>query len=316
MMEIVCDSCQKKYRIDENKLKKEKTRIRCTACQNFITVIKPGKLIKADRPSPPLARPDAKIVRTAAMDTTVAGQSQSAPSLDKVSWLNSIQFRVSMVLFLLTAIILTAFVAFNFYRNRSRLDSEFHLIADITASRLSIHLMESLWDLDDKQVGDSLEAEMLDRQIHSIIVRDNDDKTIFSGRTRDPAWKIVETDKNLAGSFVKSSKPIRKGEEHIGLVEVYLTPRFMEEDFKQLMINIIITAVTLIFSIFIVLYISMRQMIIRPIMRLTDVAEKMSMGVLDAGINIHSKNEIGLLAAAIERMQISLRMAIERLRSR
>lgn len=56
--------------------------------------------------------------------------------------------------------------------------------------------------------------------------------------------------------------------------------------------------------------------IVTPIMKLTDVAERMSLGDLNMQINIPSKDEIGLLAQAIKRMQISLRLAMERLRRR
>ena len=54
--------------------------------------------------------------------------------------------------------------------------------------------------------------------------------------------------------------------------------------------------------------------IVTPIMRLTEVAERMSLGDLNMQINIPSKDEIGLLAQAIKRMQTSLRLAMERLR--
>jgi methyl-accepting chemotaxis protein len=53
-----------------------------------------------------------------------------------------------------------------------------------------------------------------------------------------------------------------------------------------------------------------------PIMRLTEAAERMSMGDLNVKIDVRSGDEIGLLAQAIGRMQTSLRMAMERLRKR
>ena len=56
--------------------------------------------------------------------------------------------------------------------------------------------------------------------------------------------------------------------------------------------------------------------LVKPIAQLTDMAEKMSMGDLEVEVNIHSRDEIGQLAAAVGRMQTSLRMAIERLRRR
>ena len=62
-----------------------------------------------------------------------------------------------------------------------------------------------------------------------------------------------------------------------------------------------------------VAYFSARA-IVNPIKKLTDVAERMSLGDLNIQINVPSKDEIGLLAQAIKRMQTSLRLAMERLR--
>ena len=49
---------------------------------------------------------------------------------------------------------------------------------------------------------------------------------------------------------------------------------------------------------------------------LTDIADRISVGELDAEIQIESRDEIGQLAEAISRMQDSLRLSIERLRRR
>jgi len=54
----------------------------------------------------------------------------------------------------------------------------------------------------------------------------------------------------------------------------------------------------------------------RPIKELTEVAERISVGDMEAAIKIKSRDEIGNLAEAISRMQDSLRLAIERFRKR
>lgn len=54
----------------------------------------------------------------------------------------------------------------------------------------------------------------------------------------------------------------------------------------------------------------------KPIKQLTEVAERISVGDMEAAINIKSRDEIGNLAEAISRMQDSLRLAIERFRKR
>jgi methyl-accepting chemotaxis protein len=56
--------------------------------------------------------------------------------------------------------------------------------------------------------------------------------------------------------------------------------------------------------------------IVTPVMKLTDAAERMSLGELNVKIDIKSRDEIGLLAQAIGRMQTSLRLAMNRLRKK
>ena len=54
----------------------------------------------------------------------------------------------------------------------------------------------------------------------------------------------------------------------------------------------------------------------RTIRNLTEVADRISIGDMDAEISVRSKDEIGELAEAITRMQESIRLSIQRLRTR
>jgi HAMP domain-containing protein len=56
--------------------------------------------------------------------------------------------------------------------------------------------------------------------------------------------------------------------------------------------------------------------VIRPIRYLSDVADKISMGDLKTTINVKAKGEVAVLAESIERMQTSVKAAIERLQRR
>jgi HAMP domain-containing protein len=49
---------------------------------------------------------------------------------------------------------------------------------------------------------------------------------------------------------------------------------------------------------------------------LTDLAERISVGEMDAEINIESSDELGTLGEAISRMQDSIRLSIDRLKRR
>jgi HAMP domain-containing protein len=75
----------------------------------------------------------------------------------------------------------------------------------------------------------------------------------------------------------------------------------------------IVGATLLLVGIIVVLY---GQRLASRIKSLTNVAEKISVGDMDAEVTVKSKDEIGDLAEAINRMQASIRLSIERLRRR
>jgi len=89
--------------------------------------------------------------------------------------------------------------------------------------------------------------------------------------------------------------------------EEVFQPLIKMQNFAYILLGATIVIVVLIAWI-------MARAIVTPIKTLTGVAERMSLGDLNMQINIPSRDEIGLLAQAIKRMQTSLRMAIDRLR--
>jgi len=76
----------------------------------------------------------------------------------------------------------------------------------------------------------------------------------------------------------------------------------------------IVGLVTLLVAI--VAAMSFSRRLTTPLKHLSDVADRISMGDLDASIRVQTRDEIGQLAESLRRMQISLRAAIMRLRRR
>jgi HAMP domain-containing protein len=75
-----------------------------------------------------------------------------------------------------------------------------------------------------------------------------------------------------------------------------------------------IMLVALVLMLMVVYFYS--RSVIHPIRYLSEVADRISMGDLDTPIHIKAKGEVGLLAESIERMQMSVKAAIERLQKR
>jgi len=96
---------------------------------------------------------------------------------------------------------------------------------------------------------------------------------------------------------------------------VQLQKSYSDEYNKRFLLLLLILIAVMV-VLFIVIYIYASRSIVRPIKHLSEVADRISMGDLNATVDVNAKGEIGVLAQSIERMQTSVKAAIERLQKR
>jgi nitrogen fixation/metabolism regulation signal transduction histidine kinase len=90
--------------------------------------------------------------------------------------------------------------------------------------------------------------------------------------------------------------------------------RYLEDYENRIRIfYLVILCVLLILLVRIFFY---ARSVIKPILQLATVADKISMGELDTPVRVKAKGEVAVLAESIERMQTSVKAAIERLQKR
>ena len=106
------------------------------------------------------------------------------------------------------------------------------------------------------------------------------------------------------------SKPERAIEERMKPIE----RRYLQEYEMKIQIFYLVILIALLIVIGVISYYS--RSVIRPILYLSEVADKISMGELDTPIRVKAKGEVRVLAESIERMQTSVKAAIERLQKR
>ncbi|MEM7291980.1 MAG: HAMP domain-containing protein [Pseudomonadota bacterium] len=237
-----------------------------------------------------------------------------------VSVPSSIQTKVTFTTVFVITLILAGFATYDYLNQRADRYSALEKSANVSATRLAATLSIPLWDLDKALIGETLESEMLDANIVALILRDSDDNTIFAAKQRDAGWQIVDIVANsgvVAGvdaqSRFKDQRPVTYGDESIGRIEVYVTAQFIDEELQASLLATVVTVLVLDLIIFVVLLLLLRSVIIKPIMSLSDSVERMSRGELDIELDFNRRDEIGLVANAIERMQVSLRIAMGRL---
>jgi len=105
-------------------------------------------------------------------------------------------------------------------------------------------------------------------------------------------------------------RPQREIEEKIKGIE----KQYLGEYEGKIRVFYIVIAVALLIVFAVIYYYS--RSVIQPILRLAEVADKISMGELDTPVQVKAKGEVRVLAESIERMQISVKAAIERLQRR
>lgn len=231
----------------------------------------------------------------------------------KVSWNQSIGFRVVVLILLASALVVSVSGYIGYRYIETVKTQELGELATVTANRLSQHLVTPMWDVNYEQVGSLLEAEMGESRISRIVVYDEDLSTVFAGRERTRTG-IISTTKSVEGPGFSSSTAVSNGDKTLGRIDVYLTDALLAEELWSFAKGIALAAVILGLALTIVTSFAIRSLVIKPLKRLTENAEQISRGDLRQEIDASRNDEIGYLGATIDRMQYALRVATMRLR--
>jgi len=134
---------------------------------------------------------------------------------------------------------------------------------------------------------------------------------------KDPDGKIREKYMAIAPINIEGSPFLSMSTEYIDeftkkTETLKERAQVLAKNTRNINLGILLGAIILI-GLIIIIY---GYRLTRSIQYLTEAADRISVGDLEAEIDVHSKDEIGNLADAISRMQDSLRFSIERLRRR
>ncbi len=234
---------------------------------------------------------------------------------------SSVQTKVILTTVLMITAILAGFATYDYLRERAERYSALENSANVSATRLAATLNIPLWDLDRELINETLESEMLDRNIVALILRDSDASKIFAAKKRNNGGQVVDIEASIGSvagissqtRFKKEREILYNQDELIGQIEVYVSAQFIDQELTTSLIATVVTVLVLDLVIFVVLLMLLRSVIIKPIMQLSDSVQRMSRGELDIELDFNRRDEIGLVANAIERMQVSLRIAMGRL---
>lgn len=237
-------------------------------------------------------------------------------SNNKYKWFNTIRMKVILVVIASCTIVLGSLSIYTTISEQAALSNDLNTLAKVTTQRLSKHLIGPMWDLDKDLVEDIIEAEMLEDKIQAIIIWDVETSELFAARERAPDGSLVSSTGAITGDLIKASGIVNNGSQDIGEVTVFLSKKGLRENLQQSTIHGVVTLLVLILIMLFIITAVMNHLMIGPIKRLAKHADDISHGDLKQDIIAESNDEIGQLAVAFQRMQISLRVAFKRLHAK
>jgi methyl-accepting chemotaxis protein len=166
--------------------------------------------------------------------------------------------KLSLFSLLVIAAVMAGFGIYGYMTTRTELTAQLERTASTTAERLAVVLVTPLWDLNQKLVEQMLLSEQDTLPIYAIIVREGTKGKLFHAIKRNDGWKLVKSDDKIASGFIKKVRPVTRGKEKIGAVEVFATRQFLNKVLNQ---NLFALAIEMLLMV-VVVAVAMRFMFI------------------------------------------------------
>jgi len=371
-MRVLCEKCDQKYTIDEDKLKTEVSRFKCKKCSHYITVTKSrsefdevgnGLLLKksdrvysmlqevsnqpeiGDESSGPGYGSDFNFNSSANGDSasTGAGQGESAPKADADSKKNdkALTMRAFMSMTFLVGFLLMAGAMVLLYWQYvpSLVNEQIDLRTAAISRSFSGAVKQPLIVRNYLRVNQEAERiSQLPGVAYASVINKRDiviagvfakpslfDSVFLEMVTNSGFPKELSNKNNLNGNetekgreFVMGGQPIYDvatslegvgGEVHVGLFMAN-TQESIKKSFMPLLVSI-----SVLFVLGMIAFSLLARFISQPLQDLTEMANRISQGEVDEQIVPKGPREIRILARSLDRMRISIRGALKRLKA-
>ena len=208
---------------------------------------------------------------------------------------SSLQVRMSLIPVLVATVVLGIYITYNYLGTKNRMISELNEAAVNTSSRLANSLVLPMWDDNKVVVESAIASDMQVNTVYSIIVKEGKGTKIYTGKVRDVSWDVINAKENVIGDFIQETRLIEKDDEQLGSVTVYYTTKFLAGELRAALIKSILTMLILDLAILATIIVSVRKLVIRPILNITEGMHDIAGGEgdLTMRLRIRKNNEIG-----------------------
>ena len=212
-------------------------------------------------------------------------------NLNKSGFFKGIEFKLSFPLVCLISAVLLGYMILNYFTVKHRLEGDLKQEANIIIERLAKNIASPLWNMDNTQAREVAMSEMAAKAAYGLIVRDAEGKNITLGVKRDSNWSVVDAKDEIKGDYIVLKKDVTKDASKLGVVELYMTDKFMKQELMRSVINTIVIAAVINIALIVILFFSLRMLLIKPINKVISGLEVTAEQVAVAAEHITTSGE-------------------------
>ena len=222
---------------------------------------------------------------------------------------------VAATLVTTTTIVLGVFGAIEHTRRRTDEWARLRRVTAAQTNEMALSLAMPVWNIDRPAIDKMLDSQTNVMPIEAVVVQ-------AAGRTharvRDPRRGFVASDGNFpTEGLLVEERPIVYGEETIGTVRMYATPRLLERDLRATLLRMVVAILVVDILLIVFVYLVLWRAVLRPLEAVERYAGAVSAeGSADTGsIGPAPTAELESLRVSIESMVRLLELREERFRS-
>ena len=227
------------------------------------------------------------------------------------------RFKLSLVLFVLVTAILVVAGLFSAFSLRSELEARFEERKQEISSKLQANLAQALWNFDEHQAENVIDAELGSQDVLAIRVFDEVGR-LFLERSRAGASSIQAKDVMRVPLHWRAEQsadnPAIKRDAQLGLVEIHFSREYLERVMFQQVRNAVIEIVILNVLLGLALHLAMSRIVIEPLQNLAKAFKELASHAQVGELHVQGEDEFGEVVEAYNQIERRLMSDIERRR--
>ncbi len=214
----------------------------------------------------------------------------------------SLATAVSISLLAVTTALLVAWGLYSYRATSARLRAGLRADLAANADRVAIALSLPIWSLDRGEIDRIIESTMRAPDVFAVVVQ-------AASRThamrRGASWEVEAFDGTVAGAgLLREDRKVTFEGEPIGTVSVYVTPRFVEEQLRTILVTAFAAIALLDAALVGILWLVLWRVVLEPLRTIERYAEAVSSGSRPDATQPGARGwgEMHRLRASIQRM--------------